>query len=117
MKVNYITIVLKKSKLFQPLKVSTKMTILKAILANIMPNIIVSNRLSLANPGASSIVSSKINATTRKTNQFLRMTNLLFYKANYELYSTFFLKTFSLSSAANFSFEQSEDIDFVLLES
>lgn len=93
------------------------MTILKAILENIMHSIIVSNWLYWTNPGTSRIVSSKINATTRKINQFLRMTNLLFYKANYELYSTFFLKTFSLSSGADFSFEQSEDIDFVLLES
>ncbi len=45
------------------------------------------------------------------------MMNLLFYKAYYELSSTFFLKAFSLSSGTDFSLKQSEDIDLELLES
>lgn len=117
MKVNYMTTVLKNSKWFQPLKVNIKMTILKNILPNIIQRIVVSNWFYWWNLGASSIVSSNINATTRKISQFLRITNLLSYKAYYVLDSRFFRKTFSLSSKPLFSFESSDDIDFALFES
>jgi hypothetical protein len=112
-----MTIVLKNSKWLYPLKVSIKIIILIATLPNIIKRIVVSNAFSWLNPGTSSIVSSKTKQTTRKMSQFLRITNLLFYKAYYEQASTFFLKLFSLSSRTHLSLEKSDDIDFPLLES